>query len=432
MSKHKPVLVGFSLFLFLLTLSFCAYGSPSNPVIFIHGLGSDVSAWQAFGSTLKQNQWIFGGCVTFNRSTGKVQPIQVPGICASTTSAPSTGDFYLMQFSDNQKLAFHEQAKELGAIIDAVSAVNAQAGVILIAHSMGGLAARSYLQQLSPTANKVLKLITVGTPHQGTNVAKIAQECPSNPLYICELAKDLIQIDPFSTAVTELRDDSLALMELNDLTRFPLPDTISYASIVGTGTTNILLNQDGDGIVPALSQDLGKVLERNSELHLSHTVRSIPIAACHITARPETHTCETGDPSVWTELLREIHPCHTFTSSSSVPTGWGVPWDVFSPTQLLLRAYCTESSEIADVGPATYIWHQGYALIGTVWQLFDLTCTGGAKVATWCPNSAAATLPNTAIYYAAYTCNYVNNTWKCGCRDQVCTTQTWQLQQIQR
>jgi triacylglycerol esterase/lipase EstA (alpha/beta hydrolase family) len=154
-----------------------AYEKFSNPVIFIHGIIGDITTWQDFGEILHQNQLTVGGCITFNKSTGLVQPILVQDLCNSTTL--SKGDFYLMQFSDNQNLTFHDQAKELEAIINAVSAINGQAKVILVGHSMGGLAARSYLQYVSPTADKVLKLIVGG--HGGTTGAHISLQWGGKP-----------------------------------------------------------------------------------------------------------------------------------------------------------------------------------------------------------------------------------------------------------
>src|SRR5207247_2170601 len=104
-------------------------------------------------------------------------------------------------------------------------------------------------------------LITVGTPHQGSKVADEAQKvCRNTPLYLCSLADILPPgIDPFSTAITDLKsEDNPALEDLNNLTlsHHALPDTVSYVSIIGTGITNIVLTEDGDGIVSAFSQDL--------------------------------------------------------------------------------------------------------------------------------------------------------------------------------
>ena len=128
----------------------------------------------------------------------------------------------------------------------------------------------------------------------------------------------------------------------------------------------------------------------------------------------------------------ETHPCHLYSGGSTVPDGWGVPWDVFNPTQLLLKAFCTNSSITAEIGPATYVYNQGYAWIGD-WTPVTFSCTGGALVSNaWCPNSASANLPNSSIYYFAYTCNWNGTKWNCGCRDTACTTNYWQLQSIGR
>ena len=100
--NKSTVLTILASLVFLLALDSSAYEKFSNPVIFIHGIASGITTWQDFGETLKQNQLTVGGCVTFNKSTGLVQPVLVQDLCDSTTL--SKGDFYLMQFSDNQNL----------------------------------------------------------------------------------------------------------------------------------------------------------------------------------------------------------------------------------------------------------------------------------------------------------------------------------------
>ena len=60
-------------------------------------------------------------------------------------------------------------ADALHAEIERVSAATAQPQLILVCHSMGGLAARTYL--CDHGAARVRKLITIGTPHHGTVIA---------------------------------------------------------------------------------------------------------------------------------------------------------------------------------------------------------------------------------------------------------------------
>jgi PGAP1-like protein len=358
---------------------------------------------------------------TFNKDAGAAGVIFAPDICKSTTYPLSSGDFYLMQFSDNQNLTFHDQAKELEAIINAVSAANGLAKVILVAHSMGGLAARSYLQFISPTADKVLKLITVGTPHQGADINHLCESTPICTAFGIHLG---------SIAVAELDPTaSSALKDLNDLIRHPLPTRVSYTSITGIGTFVI---GDGDGIVSASSQNLRNVIGMNIGVHFHHTAKSINVAKCYLTeAWPEVHTCETSDTKVLTEVLYQIYECDTLNSNDSVTTGFAVPWNVFDPIQLILKAFCTNSSVTADIGPATYVYNQGYAFANNQWYQITYTCTGGQIVQNaWCPNSMSATLPNSSTYYVAYTCNWSGTKWMCGCRDQTCAQNLWQLQKI--
>jgi triacylglycerol esterase/lipase EstA (alpha/beta hydrolase family) len=48
--------------------------------------------------------------------------------------------------------------------------------ITIVAHSMGGLAARAFLNISTPQQNKrIAKVITLGTPHQGTVHAAIGQ-----------------------------------------------------------------------------------------------------------------------------------------------------------------------------------------------------------------------------------------------------------------
>ena len=63
-----------------------------------------------------------------------------------------------------------EYSRAIDYAIDALIAKTGASKIVLIGHSMGGLAARSYLQKFG--TKKIAKVITLGTPHQGTWLAR--------------------------------------------------------------------------------------------------------------------------------------------------------------------------------------------------------------------------------------------------------------------
>lgn len=301
----------------------------SYPVIFIHGIASSADAWAPFTDYLINNAgWAFGGIPTYNQIT-KTTEINCPFNPSQPVACTGdAGDFYTLNFSDNQNLSLDVQGGELAAIIQAVLDANpGKTKVLLVSHSMGGLAAREYLQGLareSDTATTILyrqdvaKLITVGAPHQGTFWA---EECGnefdildiSGNVGICELLS--LDIEPDSIAVEDLQPDSLALNMLNDLTAHPLPANVSYVSIIGTGQptlTRLVDFEEGDGIVSEISQDLTSVTG-NLPLQQESVTIDILFRECGnridlpvIGDIGETHTCETTDPGVAAEILRDL------------------------------------------------------------------------------------------------------------------------------
>ncbi|MES2296050.1 MAG: hypothetical protein V4582_03365 [Pseudomonadota bacterium] len=63
----------------------------------------------------------------------------------------------------------------LAGAVDALCRASGAGAVIIVSHSMGGLAARAYLRQCGGAdAARVAHLITLGTPHHGTCLAKQA------------------------------------------------------------------------------------------------------------------------------------------------------------------------------------------------------------------------------------------------------------------
>lgn len=295
-----------------------ALARPPHPVIFVHGLASDAGTWAESTAFLVAQGWVLGGTPTFIPATQGVTSV-------------SAGDFYTMNFSDHdvvpfrsQTLALDRQGFELSKVIQAVLGANPGAEkVILVAHSMGGLAAREYLQGLArlssttatiPYRHDVAQLVGIGVPHLGSPFAAacrtFADQCRS------------IAIDPDSAAIRDLGPDSPALVALNNLGSHPLPADVRYDSIAGLGGVGPA--GDGDGVVDRPSQEFLATVPG-----LTHRLQEVVVpkrddCGASFTVGPtvvflDVHRCEPGDPGVLNGILDALlHPRLTLTLNRAV------------------------------------------------------------------------------------------------------------------
>ncbi len=127
-------------------------------------------------------------------------------------------------------------------------------------------------------------------------------------------------------------------------------------------------------------------------------------------------------------------------SSGSFYTGYGVPWDVLSPTTpLLMNTFCGASAVTLKEGSGSakqYIWHTGYiSKNGGAWTPFEFQ--GSGKQGNWYVGSASMNISSANIsqggvdYFLSYICSASGGAWKCGCRDgSSCSARgKWQLQE---
>lgn len=177
-------------------------GSSTNqhlpyPVIFIHGLNSDFSVWHDQRDALVNGLagLSFGGyynyCLNYdgNNSTANklVYPVAGADIAYFNLASPVAADYYIVNFDiDNygrprynpnftdvlsNESAISKQGVALSRIIAMVLNLTGRDKVVLMGHSMGGLAAREYVQNPSnwqpDGQHHVAKLVTTGTPHGG-------------------------------------------------------------------------------------------------------------------------------------------------------------------------------------------------------------------------------------------------------------------------
>jgi hypothetical protein len=90
--------------------------------------------------------------------------------------------------------------------------------------------------------------------------------------------------------------------------------------------------------------------------------------------------------------------CHLYTPTNSIPSGFGVPWDVFSANELLIKATCqnlTDATLDFGKGSATqYIYNTGYhyhaGLSG--WMPMTLSSTEALIAGAWYPRTAQTSL----------------------------------------
>jgi len=159
-----------------------------HPIIFIHGLTSNDQTWDSLTSQLDHFGWSFGGRMDYclNYDGNLLTSLLANDLHDFTLqSTLNIGDYYTINFDVNtdgsiynntvesNQAAIVKQGKAVQSAIKHVLAKTGADKVILVGHSMGGLASREYLQNSfnwqSDGQHHVAKLLTIGTPHGGSN-----------------------------------------------------------------------------------------------------------------------------------------------------------------------------------------------------------------------------------------------------------------------
>lgn len=165
------------------------------PIIFIHGLNSSSETWNSTSNFIdSQYGFTFGGrfdyCLNANSNNGNTNtnfyPISNADIAAFDATTIQNGDYYYVNFrvnangsiGDNQlsnQAAIVKQGKAVQNAVQRVLSLTGKDKVILVGHSMGGLASREYIQNSynwqADNQHHVAKFLTVGTPHGGSNAS---------------------------------------------------------------------------------------------------------------------------------------------------------------------------------------------------------------------------------------------------------------------
>jgi hypothetical protein len=136
--------------------------------------------------------------------------------------------------------------------------------------------------------------------------------------------------------------------------------------------------------------------------------------------------------------------CNQYTPTSTIPSGYGSPFDVVSsPSTLLISATCDVASARIDLGKGDllqYIYNTGYLFKtgGTSWSPVPYTSTEALVAGAWYPKSATTNISLTQTelqnpsYVLGYVCSWTGSAWKCGCRDSACAQSYWQIQSFKK
>ena len=164
------------------------------PIIFVHGLNSSSETWNTSTDYYdSQYAFTYGGRFDFclnadgNNITTNKNFFPTPGAdIAAFETFVVNGDYYYVNFNVNpngavgttvlsNQSAIAKQGTALKKTIERVLSITGKDKVILVGHSMGGLAAREYVQNeenwQADNQHHVAKILTLGTPHGGSNAS---------------------------------------------------------------------------------------------------------------------------------------------------------------------------------------------------------------------------------------------------------------------
>lgn len=241
-------LFAISILLFLLPLR----ESLADITVLVHGYMSDAGIWETSGVSqrLRQDGWQYAGSLGYSPA----------GLLDQTRpAANSTKRFYTIQLPSLAPAGI--QASWLNASLQHLATQYPDESVNLVGHSAGGVVGRLTLVQYG--VGKVKRLITIASPHLGTDKAIKALKASNDSGMFGFIKKALVRDAIGDGMYSTLQHSRGILIDLTPPTPGSMlfwlngqahPD-IEYTSIIRSAGFNIV----GDIAVPPFSQDMNLV-----------------------------------------------------------------------------------------------------------------------------------------------------------------------------
>ncbi len=273
--RHRSLACA-SILSFAIAIALPAFAA--DPVLLLHGLAADEGTWAKYARHLETAGWTEGCILSFAKDAMEPRTIPVRGPAGGNLVGAAAFDpqaqcsaagvkgkgrpVFRVVFEAADSQTFRTQGLQVAAAVRLVRRWTGSGSVALVGHSMGGLAARAYMQG-DGYGNDVTALATVDTPHMGSLVAYIRPDDPGVESFLALFQRArLLQsgLRAFMTsklsapAVDYLRPDSDEMVALNSPARpyGPLPKGARYLNVIG----NVDLKEGS--AVSVVSQLLGR------------------------------------------------------------------------------------------------------------------------------------------------------------------------------
>ena len=152
------------------------------PVLLVHGFCSSAETWDATLPQLSTRRYGDDAPRLYEGPNGTAvarTPVSAGSKTFRVDFSDLSGGFDLLAVAN---VPTRRKAGELKAVIDGIKRITGAPGVIIVGHSLGGLAARAYIQGFGhdrsgatiPYAQDVAALIMISTPNQGSVLARLS------------------------------------------------------------------------------------------------------------------------------------------------------------------------------------------------------------------------------------------------------------------